>query len=125
MVLIGKKIKELRNKNKFTQTELAQKVGVTKSTIAAYENDSRLPSYDVLIKIAEIFRISLDSLLLNRSENTIDITGLNPEQISLLRDLVHCFRKSESMDASFSNNLDELSMLITKFPEALGDENGK
>ena len=125
MVLIGKKIKELRNKNKFTQTELAQKVGVTKSTIAAYENDSRLPSYDVLIKIADIFRISLDSLLLNRSENTIDITGLNPEQIRLLRDLVYCFRKSESMGASFSNNPDELSMLITKFPEALGDENGK
>ena len=37
MVLIGAKIKELRNSCKFTQKELADLVGVTKSTIAAYE----------------------------------------------------------------------------------------
>ena len=33
MVLIGKRIKDLRNKYKLTQTELAEKVGVTKSTV--------------------------------------------------------------------------------------------
>lgn len=99
MVLIGKKIKELRNKNKYTQKELAEKVGVTKSTIAAYENDSRLPSYDVLIKMSEIFRTSIDALLLNRSENTIDITGLTPEQINILENLIFHFRKCELVDA--------------------------
>ena len=51
MILLGKRIKELRNNMKLTQSELGQQVGVTKSTIAAYENDSRLPSYEVLIKI--------------------------------------------------------------------------
>lgn len=125
MVLIGKKIKELRKKNKYTQKELAEKVGVTKSTIAAYENDSRLPSYDVLIKIADIFRTSLDSLLLNRSENTIDITGLNPDQINILKNLIFYFRKSESVDAFYSNNQDEITMLTTKFPEVFKDESRK
>lgn len=123
MVLIGKKIKELRNKNKYTQKELAEKVGVTKSTIAAYENDSRLPSYDVLIKMADVFRISLDSLLLNRSENTIDITGLNPDQINILKDLIYYFKKSESTDAVSSNHQEELTMLTERFPELFKDKN--
>lgn len=45
MVLLGKKIKSLRKKSNYTQAELARQIGVAKSTIAAYENDSRQPSY--------------------------------------------------------------------------------
>ena len=57
MILMGKRIKELRTNAKFTQKELADRLGVTKSTITAYENDSRTPSYDVLIKIARVFNV--------------------------------------------------------------------
>ena len=92
MVLMGKRIKELRNKNRFTQIELAQKVGVTKSTIAAYENDSRQPSYEVLIKLATVFNVSVDSLLLTRTENVIDVTGLNSEQLNILNSLISYFK---------------------------------
>ncbi|MBQ8627032.1 MAG: helix-turn-helix transcriptional regulator [Agathobacter sp.] len=94
MVLLGRKIKELRNKYRFTQTELANQVGVTKSTIAAYENDSRLPSYDVLIKLADVFKVSIDSLLLNRSEVILDAEGLTLEQLQILESLIMNFRKS-------------------------------
>lgn len=62
--MLGKRTKELRNKYKFTQTELALKVGVTKSTIAAYENDSRQPSYEVLIKMALKFCSTIIKLLM-------------------------------------------------------------
>ena len=92
MVLMGKRIKELRNKNRYTQIELAKKVGVTKSTIAAYENDSRQPSYEVLIKLATTFNVSVDSLLLTRTENVIDVTGLNSEQLNILNNLISYFK---------------------------------
>ena len=98
MILIGKKIKELRNKYKFTQTELANKVGVTKSTIAAYENDTRLPSYDVLIKMANVFKVSIDSLLLDRTEVTLDAHGLNVQQVEILEILIAYFRKSNYVE---------------------------
>lgn len=111
MILLGKRIKELRTKYKFTQTELAEQVGVTKSTIAAYENDSRLPSYDVLIKMADIFKVSIDSLLLNRSEHIINISGLNPEQIGILESLITYFRKSELMEAFYSKNPADLEKI--------------
>lgn len=94
MILLGQRIKELRNKYRYTQRELAAKVGVTKSTIAAYENDSRMPSYDVLIKMADIFKVSIDSILLNRTESTINIDGLTSEQIEILNLLVNNFRKN-------------------------------
>lgn len=94
MILLGQRIKELRNKHRYTQKELADKVGVTKSTIAAYENDSRMPSYDVLIKMADIFKVSIDSILLNRSELTINIDGLSSEQIEILTMLIDNFRKN-------------------------------
>lgn len=100
MILLGKRIKELRNKYKLTQTELAEQVGVTKSTIAAYENNSRLPSYEVLIKMSDVFKVSIDSLLLNRSEMILDISGLNPAQIDVLNHLITYFRKNELMDSS-------------------------
>lgn len=98
MVLLGKKIKELRNKYRLTQTELATQIGVTKSTVAAYENDSRTPSYDVLIKMADVFKVSIDSLLYNRSEGALDASGLNPEQLQIVENLIVHFRRSNEME---------------------------
>lgn len=46
-----------------TQTKLSQKLGLTKSVISAYETDLRLPSYDVLIHISQIFKVSTNYLL--------------------------------------------------------------
>ena len=104
MILLGKRIKELRNKSKLTQTELAKQVGVTKSTIAAYENDSSSPSYEVLIKMANVFKVSIDSLLLNRSGAVLDVYGLNTEQLELIENIIAYFRKSNLVDTFFLNN---------------------
>lgn len=98
MVLIGKRIKEFRNKYKYTQTELAEKVGVTKSTIAAYENDSRTPSYDVLIKLANVFRVKVDSLLVERVTYTLDAGDLTREQIEILETLISTFRRTNRLE---------------------------
>ena len=102
MVLLGKKLKDLRNKYRLTQTELASQIGVTKSTVAAYENDSRTPSYEVLIKLADVFKVSIDSLLSNRSEAILDVAGLSTEQLQIIENLVVQFRKSNEMEASLN-----------------------
>lgn len=104
MILLGKRIKELRNKYKFTQTELALQVGVTKSTIAAYENDSRQPSYDVLIKLADVFKVSIDSILLNRSEDMLTVNDLTIEQMKIIENLILYFKKINCNDTIFSKN---------------------
>lgn len=105
MVLLGKKIKALRNNSKFTQAELAERLGVTKSSIASYENDSRQPSYEVLIKIARIFNVSIDYLLLERSGNILETDGLKSEQIKLLELLIINFQKSNMTEELLRKNI--------------------
>ncbi|MGN1478467.1 MAG: helix-turn-helix domain-containing protein [Acutalibacteraceae bacterium] len=56
------KLKELRNELKLTQKELAQKLGLSTASIVAYERDEKKPSFDVLLRIATEFDVSLDWL---------------------------------------------------------------
>ncbi len=95
MVLLGEKIKSLRKKYKLTQAEFGEKIGVTKSTVATYENDSRLPSYSVLVKIADVFGVSIDSMLLDKSDRLLDASGLNNEQIDIIKTLIAYFKSLE------------------------------
>jgi transcriptional regulator with XRE-family HTH domain len=59
---LGKNIRKLRTANGWTQTELAQKLGVTQKVITTYENNQRVPTLDKLKKLAVIFDTSMDKL---------------------------------------------------------------
>lgn len=102
MVLLGNRIRELRIEYNLTQAELAKQVGVSKATITAYESDSRQPSYDVLIKLANTFKVTLDSLVLNRSEHIIDVSELEPEQINRIQYMVEFYKNSDLIAALHS-----------------------
>lgn len=92
MVLIGKKIKEYRKKCNLSQSEFAERIGVAKSSVAAYENDSRVPSYDVLMKMINVFGVGFDSFLLDESETMLNVTGLTEEQVEIVRNLIAYFK---------------------------------
>ena len=57
------RIKKLREEFHMTQQELADKLNGAKRTVAMYENETRKPSMEVLIKLSEIFNCSIDYLL--------------------------------------------------------------
>ena len=59
-------LKKLRKKYKITQKVLAEKIDVTTSAVGMYESGARKPSIDVLLKIADYFAISIDSLLTSK-----------------------------------------------------------
>ena len=61
--MIGEKLKRLRQKKKLTQTEFANKIGISRGTYAHYEINKRQPDYQTLIKIADFFNVSTDFLL--------------------------------------------------------------
>lgn len=60
---IGKNIKALRMLYGKTQSELAQMLGGKKSLVSNYENGYSTPDIYMLIKIADIFDVSLDELV--------------------------------------------------------------
>jgi len=54
------------------------------STISAYETNAKLPSVDCLIEMAELFDVSLDTLVYGDRSNLISIRALRPEQKELI-----------------------------------------
>lgn len=57
------RIKKLREEFNMTQQDLANKLKSSKSVIGLYENETRKPSMEVLIRLSEIFGCSIDYLL--------------------------------------------------------------
>lgn len=88
MVDFGSTLKTLRLQNNITQACLAKKLGVTKSVISAYETGIRMPSYNVLISIARIFKVSTDYLLGVEQKQNFDFSGLTEDEVTALINLI-------------------------------------
>ncbi|MCM1506180.1 MAG: helix-turn-helix domain-containing protein [Ruminococcus flavefaciens] len=58
-----KVLKELRAESKKTQTEVAKELNITQRTYSNYETGRREPSIDMLIDIANYYKIPIDVLV--------------------------------------------------------------
>lgn len=81
----GKKLKCLREEKKkdnveWTQTYVANQLGVARTTYTAYENDTKQPPMETILKIANLFSVSTDFLLGRVSDykqtNSFDIDNI-------------------------------------------------
>ena len=61
-IKIGKYLKMIRKSNGYTQEKLAESVDVSVRYISDIEQDRSMPSFEVLIRICNIFKISLDQV---------------------------------------------------------------
>ena len=67
---IGNNIRKLRFlRNEMTQQDLAEKVGVTRQTIIAMEQDKYSPSLDLAFRIALVFEVPLEEVFFYQFEN--------------------------------------------------------
>lgn len=76
----AKILKELRKKHNMTQLDLSNALKVAKSTVSMYELGERMPSFEIMEAIADIFNVDMDYLY-GRTETTIDIfsvSGISP-----------------------------------------------
>lgn len=73
--MIGRNIRTLRNRKKMSQESLAEKLEVSRQTVAKWENDEALPDIDKSKRMADIFQISLDQLSSDVSEEEIKQMG--------------------------------------------------
>lgn len=69
MSVAGKNLKYLRKMRGWTQEEFAAKLGVKRSLIGAYEEERADPRLEVLEIVADIFKLTLDDLLLRDVSN--------------------------------------------------------
>ena len=83
-IKIGKKIQAIRKSYGYTQEMLAEIIEVSVRYISEIEQDRAKPSYEVLVKICNLFNVSIDKLS-KKDKNTIE-------------NLIMYFNKSKSND---------------------------
>jgi transcriptional regulator with XRE-family HTH domain len=101
------KLKTLREEKGWTQKELAEKLGLAKSTISLYEIEKREPNTEITIKIADLFGISVDELLrgthfknepkivlYGADGKLVDISDLSKEDQDYILQLAERFKKN-------------------------------
>lgn len=66
---LGERLKKARNDKGFTQIEAAKKLGVTNGALSGYERNYRDPDTSMLKHMAELYEVSLDYLLGNKTSN--------------------------------------------------------
>ena len=75
MVSVSENIKYLRKKNNYTQEQFAELIGIKRSLVGAYEEGRADPRLNNLLKMSEVFKVSVDTLL-NK-----DVTKLTSEEL--------------------------------------------
>ena len=71
----GAVIKELREKNHFTQAELAAKLNVSSKTISKWETAKGYPDISLLEPLAEVFRVSLTELISGNAVKNVNVSA--------------------------------------------------
>ena len=96
IVSLADKLKKLRKSKNITQSELGKAIGMSSSVITHYESGDRMPSFDVLIKLAYFYGVTTDYLLgiNDRKILSIDILGFNDGQVQSLLNIINEFKKT-------------------------------
>lgn len=130
---LNEQIKNFRASKKMTLAVLAERLGVTTSAVAAYENGTRNPSFDVLIKIARIFNVTVDNLLGATNRDLIDVSDLTSNQRESIIQMISGYKKlnftlAEMFNLSDNKLTSELEWNLDKdleaFKEFLKKKNG-
>ncbi|SCY93328.1 transcriptional repressor LexA [Alkaliphilus peptidifermentans] len=107
--MIGRRIKELRGNCNITQEELSKIIGVSTSMVGMYETEARNPSYEVLLRIAEYFKVSTDYIL-----GKTNFKFYEDEEIKNVEMLIDSIANSKSDDIKIlSKDILELLHLTT------------
>ena len=69
---LGEKIYKLRTERNLSQGDLAEKLGVSRQSVSKWENSSAMPDLEKIIKLSDIFGVSIDSLVKNAENNSTD-----------------------------------------------------
>ena len=94
--MVADKIKALREQNGYTQSDLAKKLGITRSSVNAWEMGISVPLTQYVVELANIFKVSTDFLLGVKSTATVNVEGLSEKDVQLVNAVIAHLREKES-----------------------------
>ncbi|MBO6140458.1 MAG: helix-turn-helix transcriptional regulator [Ruminococcus sp.] len=93
---LPQKLRELRLKNRLSQKQVAERLGISPSIISGYETGERTPSTEVIVCFSYLFNVTTDYLLgrqTDRSHYILDTKGLTDEQLQAIQALINTIKK--------------------------------
>ena len=90
--MIADKIKLLREKRGFTQSELARRLGITRSGVNAWEMGITTPSTQYIVELSLLFDVSTDYLLDMPQTSSVSVEGLTDKEISAIVEIIYCLK---------------------------------
>lgn len=97
---IGYRIKEARERKNWTQTELAERIGVTGSAITNYENNISHPKESILYKLLDVLEVDANFLFQD------EMHSVKPDMLSFFeKDMINKYRKLDKYGKEAVENL--------------------
>lgn len=94
--MVADRIKFLREQMQLTQTDLSKRLGITRSSVNAWEMGISTPSTQYIVELAEIFSVSTDYLLNISTSATVSVQGLTEDDVDLVYGLITHLRKKNA-----------------------------
>lgn len=122
----SEKIYMLRTKARLTQDDMADKFGVSRQTIYKWENGVTYPEVDKIIKISEVFNVSIDYLLKdsikgkvkekNMEKAVLQFLGIAQDMDKISETVIE-FMRDGILDDAEKMQLEEIMLVLDKVVE--------
>ena len=76
-------LKKLRKERHMTQDQLSKLLNVAKSTVSMYEQGERMPSFEIMESLANIFDVSIDMLYGRETESSKNASQPSIDELKL------------------------------------------
>ena len=88
-------IKSLRETAGLSQSALAKRLGVTRSSVNAWEMGLSIPTAQYIVELSQLFHVSTDYLLGLNNTQAIYIDRLSQEEKQIVYSLIHYFQDKQ------------------------------
>lgn len=106
--MLGTRIAALRKHAGMTQSDLANRIHVSTSTIGMYEQGRRLPNISTLISLSQEFAVSIDYLILGTPSSMGDVNTL----VSTIRTGINLENQVQQKQRSSSISPSDYQLII-------------
>lgn len=89
--MISDKIRELREQAGYSQSQLAKKLDVTRSSVNSWEMGLSTPTTQYVVALSKLFHVSTDYILGTELHLSISLDGYSEEEIALIYNMIHYF----------------------------------
>lgn len=93
--MIADTIRILREKSGLTQSALAKKLGITRSSVNAWEMGFSVPSTQYVVELSRTFRVTTDYILGTEANTTVNLDHLTTEELNIIYNLIQYFESTK------------------------------